>query len=100
MTTPSTARAEPSDGARSGRGESTTRAAPARAARGTIEAMEHDPAPRRKRSKDPIRAAWEIFQEVIGEAPRTVPTCTEEKGGGRAATSPAGQKKIRKAPKP
>jgi hypothetical protein len=62
--------------------------------------MPHDPAHRPKRYRDPINAAFQAFQEVIGEAPRTVPTCTEEKGGGRAATSPAGQKKIRKAPKP
>ena len=26
---------------------------------------------RPKRSRDPIKAAYEVFQEVIGEAPRT-----------------------------
>jgi hypothetical protein len=35
--------------------------------------MPHDPAHRPKRSRDPIKAAFEVFQEVIGEAPRKVP---------------------------
>lgn len=52
-------------------GKEPSRAAPVRAARGTIKAMEQHAPPRRpKRSKDPIRAAWEVFQEVIGEKPR------------------------------
>lgn len=34
---------------------------------------QHAPIRRPKRSKDPIRAAWEVFQEVIGEKPRTEP---------------------------
>jgi hypothetical protein len=31
--------------------------------------MLHDPAIRPKRSRDAIKAAWEVFQEAIGEKP-------------------------------
>jgi hypothetical protein len=35
--------------------------------------MEHDPAIRPKRPRDPFKAAHEIFREAIGEKPRTEP---------------------------
>jgi hypothetical protein len=35
--------------------------------------MAHDPSHRPKRPRDPIKAAYEIFQEVIGEKPRISP---------------------------
>lgn len=36
--------------------------------------MPHDdPATRPKRSRDPFKAAYEVFQEAIGEKPRTSP---------------------------
>jgi hypothetical protein len=34
---------------------------------------EHDPTRRPKRFRDPVVAAYEVFQEVIGEKPCTSP---------------------------
>lgn len=41
--------------------------------------MPHDPAIRPKRPRDPFKAAWEVFQEAIGEKPRTTPVKKDRK---------------------
>jgi hypothetical protein len=34
---------------------------------------------RPKRSRDPVQAAFEVFQEIIGEAPRQVPPTPDDR---------------------
>ena len=46
---------------------------------------------RPKRSRDPVQAAHEVYLEIIGEAPRTVPPTPDENPAAVAKRKGAGQ---------
>jgi hypothetical protein len=49
------------------------------------------PARRPKRSRDPIQAAHQVYLEIIGEAPRTVPSAPDDSPAAIAKRTGAAQ---------